>query len=302
MATTNRPGVGQVAPYSGIGGAIGGGIGLVSDALIDALKPKPDQRSQPNKPGTIFKRSDTPFSGEGTHVSITRRDGVTKRGFLDVPFRFQIPPLDSWQRSFTGRWTNFDVVGGTDGPVERTRFGGPGLRTVNFRTMFMDWHPTWGVWQPDLLEPILAVKELENLARKGIIFTLKVRNDGRFTNDDVNMLATLTQGDVEEVSGEPDTRYVTLSFQEYDEAAAARQAAGASGKPSLFGTGISVTIKATDTLYSLARTHLGAQSQWRQIAKANAGMANWAPSRDLGAWMVQTNRKRVKIPGVLASP
>lgn len=297
MATTRRPGVGQVATT---GTVIGGGVGVIAPGT-PGFSQKPNPRSQPNKPGAIFKRSDTPFSGEGTHVTISRREGVTKRGYLDVPFRFQIPPLESWQRSFTGRWSNFDVVGGADGPVERTRFGGPGLRTVNFRTMFLDWHPTWGVWQPDLLEPILAVKELENLARKGIIFTLKVRNDGRFTNDDVNMLATITQGDIEEVSAEPDTRYITLAFQEYDELEAARQQKGLS-QPTLRGTGLSHTLKPGDTLYSLAREYFHRQTDWKLIAAANAGMANWAPSRALSEWAKQTGRKRVKIPGALASP
>jgi LysM repeat protein len=218
-----------------------------------------------------------------------------------VPFRFQVPPMESWQRSFTGRWSNFDVVGGANGPVERTRFGGPGLRTVNFKTMFLDWHPTWGVWQPDLLEPILAVRELEDLARKGIIFALKVRNEGRYVHDDVNMLATITQGDVEEVSGEPDTRYVTLSFQEYDELEAARQQKALT-PPSLIANGLSHTIKPGDTLYSVARQYFHRQAEWKLIASANAGMANWAPSRPLTAWAKQTGRKRVKIPGLLAGP
>lgn len=293
--STNRPGVGTVDLSA-----------VLHAAEVGATFPgpgrKPNPRSQPNKPGVIFARSDTPFSGDGTHVTMARREGVTKRGYLDVPYRFQVPPMDSWQRSFTGRWQNFDVVGGADGPGERSRFGGAGLRTVNFRTMFMDWHPSWGVWEPDLLEPILAVRELEVIAQKGVIFTLKIRNDGRFTHDDVNMLAVITQGDVEEVSGEPDTRYITLSFQEYDAAQAARQAGGLSGKPSLFGTGISHTIASGDTLYSLARQYLGTQTGWRQIAKANAQMANWAPSRSLLEWSRQSGRTRIKIPGVLSSP
>jgi LysM repeat protein len=301
MAEARRPHVGQVET---VGTVIGGGIGIIEPGTPGFSQPKPNPRSQPNRPGAIFKRSDTPFSGDGTHVTISKRDGVTKRGYLDVPFRFQIPPLESWQRSFTGRWSNFDVVGGADGPVERTRFGGPGLRTVNFRTMFLDWHPTWGVWQPDLLEPILAVRELEQLTRKGVIFALKVRNEGRFTHDDVNMLATITQGDVEEVSGEPDTRYVTISFQEYDELEAGRQARGASGTGgvTIRSNGASHTIKAGDTLYSLARTYYRRQSDWRTIALANAGMGNWAPTRALTEWSKQTGRKRVKVPGMLASP
>jgi hypothetical protein len=297
MAATRRPGVGQVET---VGVVTGGGTGFIAPGTPGFSK-KANPRSQPHKPGAIFKRSDTPFSGEGTHVTISRRDGVTKRGFLDVPFRFQIPPLDSWQRSFTGRWSNFDVVGGASGPVERTRFGGPGLRTMNFRTMFLDWHPDWGVWEPDLLEPILAVRELENLARRGIIFALKVRNKGRFRVDDVNMLATITQGDVEEVSGEPDTRYVTLAFQEYDELEAERRAKALT-PPTLRGTGLAHTIKANDTLYSLARHYFHHQADWKLIASANAGMANWAPSRPLTQWVKQSGRKRVKIPGALASP
>jgi hypothetical protein len=295
MATTPRfPNVGEVGSLSVLGPGI---------AAAKALGLKPNPRSQPSKPGVIFKRSDSPFSGDGTHVTLSRREGITRRGYLDVPFRFQIPPLESWQRSFSGRWQNFDVVGGEDGPRERTRFGGPGLRTVNFRTMFMDWHPSWGVWEPDLLEPILALRELEVLSRKGVIFALKLRNDGRFGHDDVNMLASILQGDVEETSGEPDTRYITLSFQEWDELQAKRQARGKGSKTTLKSSdGLSHKIVAGDTLYSLARANYGRQSDWRVIATANPGMSNWAPSRPLTQWVKQTGRKRIKIPGSHAGP
>ena len=284
MAEARRPGVGQVA----------GAPVLTGSRPQRTTSAKPNPRSQPGKPGAIFKRSDTPFEGDGTHVVLTREAGVTARGMLDVPFRFQIPPLDSWSRSFTGRWSNFDVVGGKNGPQERTRFGGPTLRTVQFRTMFMDWHPSWGVWEPDMLEPILAVRELERLALRGVIFRLKVRNHGLFDHNDVHMLAVITQGDVEEVSGEPDTRYVTLSFQEYDELEVERKRRQ---ERSPKGNGPwTHTVKAGDTLYSLARHYYHQQNMWGWIAQANPGMNNWAPSRDLAEWAKREKRKRVRIP------
>jgi nucleoid-associated protein YgaU len=286
VATARRPRVGQVAP-----------VATINRPNVRGDEPsgsKPNPRSQPGKPGVIFKRSDTPFVGDGTHVVLHREKGLTKRGFLDVPFRFQIPPLDDWSRSFSGRWTNFDVVGGKNGPAERSRWGGAGLRTVQFRTMFMDWHPGWGVWEPDMLEPIMAVRELERLARRGIIFELKIRNHGMFEHNDVNMTAVLTQGDVSEVSGEPDTRYITLSFQEYDELEVERKRRQ---QQSPRGAGPwSHTVVAGDTLYSLARHYYHAQSFWRLIAQANPGMADWAPSRSLLEWSKRQKRKRVKVP------
>lgn len=296
MAGASRPQVGAVEAVT-VRQATAQAQRDANLAAVAATGRKPNPRSQPGAPGIIFKRSDSPFtSTEGTHVTLLRAAGVTKRGFLTVPFRFQIPPIDGWQRSFSGRWTNFDVVGGKDGPAERTRFGGPGLRTVSFRTCFMDWHPSWGVWEPDLLEPILAVRELENLARKGIIFSLRVRDDGLYDHNDVAMLATIVQGDVESTAGEPDSRYITLSFQEYDELDEERKrrqaGAGAGGEPGPW----THTIAAGDTLYSLARFYYQTQTGWRWIASANKGLENWAPSRALTEWAAQSHRTRITVP------
>jgi hypothetical protein len=254
---------------------------------------KPNPRGRPGKPGVIFKRSDTPFVGEGTRVSLSEEKGLTKPGYLDVPFRFQIPPQDGWQRSFTGRMNNFDVLGGAQGPLERSRPGGPGLETVTFRTMFMDYHPEWGVWEPDLLEPVLAIRQLRQFARLNLIFWLKVRST-LYDHFDVDILATITQGDVEEVAGEPETRYINLTFQEYDELDAER-------KRRQRGHGQNQgpwnhTIKAGDTLYKLARSYYKTQRLWPAIAAANPHMRSWPPSRDLMAWGKREHRSRVHVP------
>lgn len=290
MTSARRPQAGDVRPW-----AFGGLSPGQQTAIESGLVPRSqviDPRSQPGKPGVIFKRSDHPFHGRGTQVSLHAVRGLTARRHLGVPFRFQIPPMDSWGRTFTGRMTAFDVIGGASGPRERSRPQGPGLRTVNFKTLFMDWHPSWGVWEPDVLAPIMAIRELEDLARKNVVFRLRIRNPHLYAHDDVSMFATITQGDVEEVAGEPDTRYITLSFTEYDELELERQARHDHGAHGPW----SHKVVAGDTLHSLARHYYHQQVLWPVIANANPGMSNWAPSRPLTEWAKKQHRTRVRVP------
>lgn len=291
MATARRPQAGEVQLVN-VNEAT-----AVATAEAQAQAEYSDQRrnprSQPHAPGVIFKRSDHPFHGQGTQVSLHAVRGLTRRGWLAVPYRFAIPPLDSWQHSFTGRMNAFDVVGGADGPAEHARPGGPGLQTVTFQALWMDWHPAhWGVWKPDQLAPILAVRELKQIARKNIIFRLRIRNPHLFRQDDVDMLATITQGDVEERAGEPDARYLTLSFQEYAELDAQRRSREKHQSDGPW----TVKIKSGMTLRSLARDYYHEQSLWTVIANANPHMQNWAPSRDLHEWATKYHRTRITIP------
>lgn len=223
---------------------------------------------------TIFTRSDKPFDGEGTEVMLVAEPGFTKPGWLGVPFRFQVPPLDKVSRTATHSEAGFVVLGGADGPRERSRSEGPKLRTVQFKAVFMSWQPDFAVWVPDLYEPQLAAAELEALSLEGIKFRLRIRNAHLYDYDDVNMIATCTQANVDEEAGEQDSRYINLSFQEWGVTPAeARAAQGGLGpwtfKPSRTGK---------DSLYSLSTKYYKSAVLWKLIVQANPLLSRIPPT------------------------
>jgi len=246
----------------------------------------------PSRPGTIFKRPNQPFVGDGTHVTLSRIPGMTKSTRLDVPFRFQIPPTDGWQLSAGHNVGRYQVVSGrgtdrADLPGERARKGGANLRTFGFSTFFVDHNPDYAVWEMDDPDPIIMARELMQISLRGIVHRLRVRNTRYMDHDDVNMAVIMETCDISEQPGEPAVRNITMAWVEYVPTELDRRGAD---RPS------SHTIKRNDTLYKLARAYYKNQSLWGVIAAANPGMASWAPSRDLAEWKAKTGHARVKIP------
>lgn len=260
-------------------------------------------RAAPRRPGVIFKRSDHPFRGiPGTQITLTREPGVTKKGWLDVPFRFMLPPIDAWSRSAAHNRQTYDVIGADDEKVlerpisgQRSRNAGAQLRTVTFRTAFMSWTPDWAIWDPDLEDPILAARELEWLSLKGVEFRLRMRNAAMYDHDDVNMLATIISCDVQEQANEPDTRYLDLGFQEVDPTELSRRSRFQKDDAGPW----THTPDENDTLYSVAERYYKSRALWVVIAQAN-GITNMPPSRSLRNWRKQGNKRRgiVRMDGV----
>ncbi len=213
---------------------------------------------------TLFKRSDTPFlPNVGTEIALVAEGGFTAAGWLAVPFRFQCPPMDSLSRSTAHQWASYTVTGGKKGPSERTRSEGKRLKTMTLKTVVLNWEPDWQVWSPDELEPQLAAAELEALCDAGVKFRLRVKNASLYDYDDVNMLAVLTQVEVTEEAGEPDARYLQLSFQEW----APTQVEVNAKKKQLGPWTHELTLK--DTAYSLSHDYYHTYSLWRLILAAN---------------------------------
>jgi hypothetical protein len=265
------------------------GQGRVVQVGTISLTPQQPLPSGPQRPQTIFLRSDAPFTGEGQHVSLTAEPDMTQRPWLAVPFRFVVPPIDAWRRTVAHVWSPLTVFNEEDTGQERIRSAGPQLRTVSFRTMFLDYLPSWAVFTGGALEPILAVRELEQLCLRGIIFRLKIRNRGLFNHDDVNMLAVLESCEVSEQASEPETRYLDLSFHEFEPTELERKQQAGAGP-------WTHTIRAGDTLYSLARTYYRQQSLWPLIASGTSKLEGWAPSRDLVEWSALHKKMRLKVP------
>lgn len=248
-----------------------------------------DMNGQPLVSGLIFPRLDTPFIGEGQQVSLSAEQGYTEHGKLKVPFRLQLPPHETIQRQTQFTWTNFDVFDPDDGASERTRRGGRRLRTVAINTMFLSWRPSFEVWSPQLLDPILAARELEHVCLDGLVFRLRIRNK-LYDSDDVNMLAVLLSCNVTEEPGEPDTRYVQLQFQEYRPTEVERRAIKNELGPWRHD------IAHGDTLYALAKHYYRRQSDWKRIARANGSLDQQPPSHDLWGWRVKHHHPTITIP------
>jgi hypothetical protein len=270
-----------------------GASGPLEGKVVASVPPRVSAPKAPGgASGTIWYRPDTPFSGDGVRVMLSREEGFTPQGKLRVPFRFQLPPHETISRGAAYAWSNFDALDTDEGVVERTRPGGPRLRTVSLKTMFLAWDATFQVWKPALLDPILAVRELEQLCLSGVRFRLRVHNPRMYTHDDVNMLAVLTQVTPTEEPGEPDTRYVQLEFQEYKPTEVERRAIHNQLGPWTH------TIKDGDTLYKLAKRYYHRQSDWRRIARApeNGNLEHQAPSHNLIGWARTHHRKTLRIP------
>lgn len=264
------------------------GIPEHTQAYQDVYGNRPEAPSS-NLP---YRRGDTPFHGEGTWVSMSRKPGYTLQGWLPVPFRLQIPPNEDVARTAAYNWTNFDVIGGEDGPGERTRPGGRRLRSMTLQSLFMDWEPSWQVWAPLVLEPILAVRELEFLCMKGVKFQLRIRDPHMYKHDDVDMMAVITQAELRAVNGEPDARYFNLSIQEYVPTEAERKAVKNEVGPWTH----TIDQKAYSSLYRLSKKYYKTHTEWQRIAAANKGMERISGARDLRSWSRQHKKKRIRIP------
>lgn len=271
----------------------GQGLVVVGPGRIIEAVPSSAVAAMPRVPaGLTWLRTDTPFTGDGQRVELRREAGYTPPRYLGVPFRFQLPPTDPITRSGSFSWSNFDVLDEDDGAAERTRPGGKRLRTVSISSAFLSWNPTWEVWHPQLADPIMATRELEQLRDHGVRFRLRIRNPRLYEHDDVNMLAVITSATVTEQPSEPDTRYIALEFQEYEPTEVERKAIHNEVGPWTH------TIRDGDTLYKLAKRYHHRQSAWRLIARdsKNGNLEHQAPSHNLIGWSKKHKRKTIRIP------
>jgi hypothetical protein len=245
--------------------------------------------------GVIFPRPDSPFVGDGQRVQLSRAEGYTPPNKLRVPFRFQLPPTEQIQKVSAFSWATFDVLDTDTGSSERSRPAGRRLKSLSINSMFLTWDPSWAVWSPGagLMDPILAARELENLCDHGVRFRLRVANPKLYSHDDINMIAVITQCMVTEQTGEADTRYIQLDFQEYRPTEVERAAIHNTLGPWTH------TIKDGDTLYKLAKHYYHRQSDWRRIANANQGLEHQPPSHNLISWRRKHRRKTIHIPQAL---
>ena len=239
----------------------------------------------------------------GVRVTLFSEPGITSKNVLTEPFRFQVPPLEEFAQQFGFDHSEYTTIrGGT-----YTRPTARQLTQIQFQTFFVDWNPNWAAFHLFKPNPIEQANGLRSILNSGTAFRMVIRNPDLWGyQNDVNMLAVLKALTVTEKSGEPDARYIDLTFQEYrPPAEIKRKQLGKKTKPgsrpprSLPKTPTTVLIQFDGAAYHSSRTwtysdpvtlsklsthFYGSAIGWRIIASKN-GITNVSGTTDLGTYL-----------------
>lgn len=144
---------------------------------------------------------------DGLRVVIKKIRGVTKGDAADVlsePYFFQCPPLDSFDtptRRTIGRYRNFKGK-------EFTTRGGMDAGQLTFRTIAVEWGSFVSEYDYDVEN---LVRDLRRIVRAGYpveVIATHRHNDRPEWHADMFLEAVVPS----EVAGEPDARYIDLTF------------------------------------------------------------------------------------------
>jgi hypothetical protein len=248
------------------------------------------------------------LQGDGLQITLKKIKGMTDPDVLQHPFRFQCPPMDTFSRSYSYTYTDYNAI--SQGQFSRP--SGVDLASVTFQTLFVDFDAPWSNLrgtpeaQNASLDPQQMTQQLLKILRRGTPFELIVGQRALWNSNDVHWgpangnAATLRTLDIEERAGEIDARYVNVGFTEFRTAELVRKGLGdGDGKNRDPKRGrdlpTSVVIKVGDntTLTDLARKYYGSTAEWRSIAKRN-GMS-WQQNRSLGDWVKSQGDKQRTI-------
>ena len=261
-------------------------IGENGDIIIE---PVPEPPPQP-PPGVKL-------TGPGLRVVLERIPGITKKGLLDQPFRFQVPPLDAFRHQHAHSWLDYDTI--LSGQFSRK--GGRQLIVIPFQALFLDWTPTWAVIQDEnyLPDPLRVTRDLLELLETGSPFYFTAGQPELWGHYDIlDLPMKLTTIDVEERGGEIDARYTDVTFVEYRSPKlidTKKKGKGRKRSSDKLPSWVQVNengsardksghhFAAPCTLHKLALHFYGSHGKWKLIAKRN-GMSNFAAGRSLGNW------------------
>lgn len=159
---------------------------------------------------TIIRDAKAQAKRDGLRVVMRRIPGLTPPNLLRKPFTFQAPPLEEIAREMAFTFSEIDALGGTlDRPVSRA------LTTISFDTLFVDYQAPWVVAGDRYDTPLSYLDELEQILDAGRPFRLVIHQARLWGRPDVDMAATLRSVRPSEKHGEPDARYVAVSFTEH---------------------------------------------------------------------------------------
>jgi hypothetical protein len=237
-------------------------------------------------------RPDLPFDGdEGLKITLRRQPGMTPAGMLQVPFRFQAPPLNELTRPWTYDWQTQNTVAAG----EQAREGGPQLDRLNFETMFLDEELQWMVWTGSF-DVQRMLDELRALLDEPAPFRLTIGQPALWgPRPLVNIIAVFTSITPTNRGGEIGTEYTSVEFLEITRQRLQQRSSGRT--PGASAVPRRTTIKKGDTLYKIALRMYQQKSAWRPIAKAN-GMAGVSPddADELARWAKAHGRTTLVVP------
>lgn len=243
-------------------------------------------------------RPDRPFSSsDGLRVTMRRAAGLTPKGVLTVPMRFQVPPLGDFRRPYRFNWATFDTVSAG----QHSRPMGAQLLEIQIDTMLLDRlaaDATSGVviWD-GAADPQRVIDELRYIAgmddaRKGKAepFRLTITQPAVWREPLVSIVATLTSIEPSQSPGDVGTERLSVGFLQYSELESGRQRRTVKEQRRH-------DLKAGDDLYELAKRYFHTASGWRKIADAN-GIKGVSPGSEaeLAAWAKRHHKTNLVIP------
>lgn len=150
--------------------------------------------------------------GDGIRMQMAAIPGITlgkTADLLSAPFRFQCPPLDSFQHSHGHNFTRSTNYQGR----ETIRRGGKKLISIPVRTIIVE-YATFAVEQRWDLEAMRDA--LITISEEGYPFRLLCTHQYGDTAE-IDTFAVCEALNVTEQAGEVDARYLDLTFTEYDD-------------------------------------------------------------------------------------
>lgn len=249
-------------------------------------------------------RPDKPFTHEdGLKITMRREKGITTGNVLRVPFRFQAPVLDNFDRAYAFSWSTYDTLR----LGQRSRPMGKQLLQLQVNTMLLDGAAADAsqgivVWDAEA-DPQGMLNELLWIMGKlpgsqPQVFRLVVNQPAVWGDTPlVNMLACMTALTPSQHPSEVGTEYLSATFLEYpeDEQIARKQRPQSTGKTR-------EALRSDDTLYEIAKkSHFHRASAWKAIANAN-GIKGVSPSsaEELAAWAKRHHKTALTIPAKAA--
>lgn len=236
-------------------------------------------------------RPNAPFipGRDGLRIRLSAERGVTPKGYLRVPFRFQAPPIDSFGRPWEFGYETYTTIK----LGERPRAGGKQLHRISLQTMFLDEALRFMIWRGTLDVQRLLL-ELRSILERPAPFRLVIGQPALWgPRPLVNTVAVFTRIEPEQRGGEVGTEYTSVEFMEWPgEQLERKRRPGAHHDQERRHT-----LRKGDTLHKLAKHYFHRASAWKLIARAN-GITHVSPdsAAELAKWAKQHHRKTLKIP------
>jgi hypothetical protein len=223
----------------------------------------------------------------GLHARLRAVHDLTPAHVLRTPLTLPVMIGEEFAVDEEYPWEDFPTVGGGEHSSPAPGNARPQAKFTG-ETMSLTWSPRW-LAMPDV-SPEKLQRELLRTGRRRAIFDLLIVNRPSADFAEFSGYANIRRISRAIRRGEPDARYYTIDFSEYNPLTVGQ-------RKHRFGSKRPTThaLDANDTWRSLARELLGNEGYWRNIAQEN-GMTNWGSNDPL----VDSKRfkvgDRVKIP------